>query len=55
MARIAGVELKPNLQVEFAITSIYGIGRSLSRQILAKVNIDGQKKMSELSGPEIAT
>lgn len=51
MPRIAGVNIPDNKQIEISLTYIYGIGRSLSGQILKKAGIDPQKKASEL-GPE---
>ncbi len=53
MARIAGIELKNNLAVEIALTDIYGIGRPLSRQILAQVGVINFKKVGELSEDDI--
>ena len=34
MARIKGVDIPNNKRIEIALTYIYGIGRSLSNQIL---------------------
>ncbi len=47
--RILGITLPENKRIEVAMTSLYGIGRSLSRFILnqAKVNLD--KKTKEIS------
>ena len=39
MARIAGVDLPRGKQVEIALTYVFGIGRSLSREILTKCDI----------------
>ncbi|TET08045.1 30S ribosomal protein S13 [Candidatus Aerophobetes bacterium] len=46
MARVAGVELPANKRIEVGLTSIYGIGSSLAREILlkAKVNLDTRGK-----------
>ncbi len=54
MPRIAGINIPENKQIEIALTYIYGIGRSLSRKILAEVKINPQKKASELSPQEIS-
>ncbi len=53
MARIKGVDVPNNKRIEIALTYIYGIGRSLSNQILkdAKVNIN--KKAGDLSNEEL--
>lgn len=40
MPRIAGVDVPNHKRGEIALTSIYGIGRSLAKEILDKVGID---------------
>jgi len=40
MARIAGVDLPRNKRIEIALTYIYGIGKTRSRQILEKAHVD---------------
>ena len=49
MARIAGVDLPRNKHIEIALTYIYGIGRSRSREILSDVGIDPSIKSDDLS------
>lgn len=53
MARIAGVDLPRNKRVEIGLTYIYGIGRSTSRRILQKLDIDLDTKTDQLSEAEI--
>ncbi len=53
MARIAGVDLPKRKRVEIGLTYIYGIGRSTSQEILAKLNIDPSTKTDDLSESEI--
>ena len=53
MARIAGVDLPRNKGIERALTSIYGIGLSRSREILGKTKIDHQLKVTNLNDQEI--
>ena len=53
MPRIAGINIPDNKQTEFALTYIYGIGRSLSRKILLQVGIDPKKKAIELTHSEL--
>ncbi|MFH2105522.1 MAG: 30S ribosomal protein S13 [Parcubacteria group bacterium] len=53
MARIAGVNIPPDKKIEVALTYIYGIGQSLSKEIIAKTNVDPEKKVKELSEPDI--
>ena len=54
MARIAGVTIPRDRRIEIALTYIYGIGRSLSKKILEKVQIDVNKRTHELTEEEIA-
>ena len=49
MARIAGVDLPRNKRVEIALTYLFGVGRSLSNEILEKASIDPNKKSDELN------
>ena len=53
MARIAGVDLPRNKQVRIALTYIYGIGDPRSLSILGKANVDGFKKVQDLSEEEV--
>lgn len=54
MARIAGVDLPNEKRVEIALCYIYGIGRTLSNQILVKCGIDPDTRMKNLSDEEIS-
>lgn len=53
MARIAGVDLPKNKRVEIGLTYIYGIGRTASREILAKLNIEPDTKTDALTETEV--
>ncbi len=53
MARIAGVDLPRNKRIEIGLTYIYGVGRSTSRKILAKLDIDPNIKTDELTESQI--
>ena len=53
MARIAGVDLPRNKRVEIALTYLYGIGRPLSKEILAKADVDKEKKSDDLNDDEV--
>jgi len=53
MPRIAGVNIPENKRIEIALTYIYGIGNSLSKKVLKDVNIDANKKASDLSPKEV--
>ena len=48
MARIAGIDLPKNKRGEIGLTYIYGIGKSTSRYILDKANVDLDKKVNIL-------
>jgi small subunit ribosomal protein S13 len=52
MARIAGIDLPKNKRGVIGLTYIFGIGRSLSSQILAKAGISEDKKVSEWNDEE---
>ena len=52
MARIAGVDLPQNKQVWIGLTYIYGIGRSRSRDILAKSQVPDTTKVKDLTEDE---
>ena len=54
MARIAGVDLPRNKRIEIGLTYIYGIGKTSSRQILKKLNIDPNVKTDQLSDEEVS-
>lgn len=54
MPRIAGVNIPENKQIEIALTYIYGIGRSLSREILNEAEISPDRKASQLKTEEIS-
>ena len=53
MARIAGVDLPRRKRVEIGLTYIYGIGRTTSSRILAKLKIDPSTLTDDLSESEI--
>lgn len=54
MARIAGVDIPRNKQVEVSLTYIYGIGRSRSREILDKAGVDPMTRVRDLEDSEVA-
>ena len=54
MARIAGVDIPRERRVEVALTSIYGIGPTLSRQILARTNINPDTRVKDLTEEEVS-
>lgn len=54
MARIAGVDLPREKRVEIALTYIFGIGLSRSKQILRDTGVDPNKRVKDLTDDEIA-
>ncbi len=52
MARIAGIDLPQNKQVWIGLTYIHGIGRTLSRDILAKSEVDAATRVKDLTEDE---
>ena len=53
MARIAGVDLPRDKRAEIGLTYIYGIGRSLAKEILDSSGIDKSTKIKDLTEEEI--
>ena len=53
MARIAGVDLPRNKRVEIGLTYIYGIGRSLSNEILGRTGIAPDTRVRDLAEAEV--
>ena len=53
MARIQGVDLPRNKRVEIALTYIYGIGLTSSKEILAAVGVDPSTRVHELTDAQI--
>lgn len=54
MARIEGVNLPDNKRIEYGLTYIFGIGLTLSRKILSKLQVNFDKRVKDLSNEEIA-
>jgi len=54
MARIAGVDLPRGKRMEIALTRIFGIGRTMARNICGIANVDLGKKTDDLTDDEIS-
>lgn len=54
MARIAGVDLPRNKQVETALTYIVGIGRITAKRILAEANIAPEIRSDALTEEQVS-
>jgi small subunit ribosomal protein S13 len=52
VARIAGVNIPTDKRVEVGLTYVYGIGRSTANEILAKVGVDHDTKVKDLTDDE---
>lgn len=55
MARIEGVDLPRDKVVEIALTYVYGIGRTTSKQILEQAGIDPTTRVRDLSENELSS
>jgi len=53
VARIAGVDLPKNKRMEIALTYIYGIGRTKSKDILRDAGVSPDTKTDQLADSEV--
>jgi small subunit ribosomal protein S13 len=53
MARIAGVEIPPNKKIRIGLTSIYGIGYSLTKEIISKTGVNPDTQGKNLTEDEV--
>ncbi len=53
MARISGVDLPNSKRIEVALTSIYGIGRVLAKEICKEAGFKDSLRVHELSNDDI--
>src|ERR671937_1015305 len=53
MARIAGINIPLNKRVEVGLTYIYGIGPSLSRDMLNKAGVSADTYVKDLTDDEV--
>jgi small subunit ribosomal protein S13 len=54
VARIAGVDLPRDKRVETALTYIYGVGLSTSKEILARTGVNPDIRVRELTEGDVA-
>lgn len=54
MARIAGVDIPDNKRIDVALTYIYGIGPTKSKELLAMSNISPELKVKEVPEEDLA-
>lgn len=55
MARISGVNIPTQKRVEVALTYIFGIGLSSSKNILAEAKVNPETRVKDLSESEVNT
>ena len=53
MARIAGVDIPNDKQIETSLTYIFDIGRTSSKEILAKAEIEPDRRVKDLTEAEL--
>jgi small subunit ribosomal protein S13 len=53
VARIAGVNLPTNKRVIIALQYIHGIGPKIAREIMTKVNLPDERRVSQLTDAEV--
>ena len=53
MARLSGVDLPREKRVEIALTYVFGIGRSLSKQVLAETGVNPDTRVRDLAEEDL--
>ena len=53
MARVAGVDIPNNKRAVIALTYVFGIGRTSAVEILAKAQLDENKKVKDFTEDEL--
>jgi len=54
VARIAGVDIPKDKRAVIALTYIYGVGATTSKQILVKANVSEEVRMKDLTEDEVS-
>lgn len=54
MSRILGVDLPEQKKILIALTSLHGVGRKRSEQVLKEANIDPDKRTRDLTSLELS-
>jgi len=54
MPRVIGVDIPDNKRLEISLTYLYGIGRQLSNEIIAKLGLDPDMRAHKLTQDDIA-
>ena len=53
MARIAGVNIPTQKRVVIALQYIHGIGQKIAKEIMEKVNLPAERRVSQLTDAEV--
>jgi len=53
VARIAGVNLPTNKRVVIALQYIHGVGPKIAKEIVTKVNLPAERRVSQLTDAEV--
>jgi small subunit ribosomal protein S13 len=53
MPRVIGIDIPPNKRLEIALTYVYGIGPTLSNQIIEKLGFNKNMRAGELNEEQI--
>lgn len=53
MARIAGVDIPREKQIQISLTYIFGVGRTTARKVLERTQIAPDRKVNELTDDEV--
>ncbi len=54
MPRVIGIDIPDNKRLEISLTYIYGIGRRLANEVIAKLGLNPNMKANKLTEEEIA-
>ena len=54
MPRVIGIDIPDNKRLEVSLTYIFGVGRKLSNQIIAKLGLNKDMRARELTEDDIA-
>jgi len=54
MPRVIGIDIPDNKRLEISLTYIYGIGRKLSNQIIAKLGLDPNMRAHKMTEDDVA-
>ena len=53
MARLSGIDLPREKQIQIALTYLYGIGNTSAKKICAKANVEPTKRTKDLTDEEV--